>query len=317
MSTSVIYIPESTGGGTTTVGGNVMEFRLTLASATPVMTSQVLAATTLYMTPYIGNKISLYVDGVLEVVTTNEVALSLSGTAINTNYDIFAYSNAGNVALEYVAWSNNGLGTSTRATSLAYQSGMLVKSGDISKRYIGTIRTTDIAGQCQFSFGGTALTGTEAKLFVWNYYNSLEVACFVAASTTSWTYNNATSANYVYRAALNSNNFRVSFIVGLAERAISASYTALIQLSSGSGTPLIGVGLNSTSSAIGTGFIDPTGGAYHTTTASATAMPVIGFNCVTALEAASGGVTGLYYGSGYTASGGQPRVYGLVFMGRF
>ena len=148
--------------GVSGLRNDTQNFRLTLASNTPVMTSEVLAATTLYLTPYIGNRIALYNGTSWDVIESNEVNISLSTVAADTNYDVFAYNNSGTVTLELLAWTSSGAGTSARATALAYQEGVLVKSGTATRRYVGTIRGS-ASGQCQFSFGGLAPNGTEAK----------------------------------------------------------------------------------------------------------------------------------------------------------
>ena len=126
-----------TGGSNST-----QDFRLTLVSNTPVMTTEVLAATTLYLTPYVGNRIALYNGSTWDVLESEEVSLSLTDLAADTNYDVFAYNNSGNLALETAVWSGSWAGVSTRATALVYQNGVLVKSGELTRRYLGTIRTS-------------------------------------------------------------------------------------------------------------------------------------------------------------------------------
>jgi len=53
--------------------------RLTLTSGTPVTTSDVTAATSVYYTPYVGNKISLYNGWEWIFHEFSELSLSLSG----------------------------------------------------------------------------------------------------------------------------------------------------------------------------------------------------------------------------------------------
>src|SRR5262245_56487598 len=63
--------------------------RLSLSSANPVPSSDVSAATTIYYTPYGGNRISLYnTSGYWETGAFTERSLSLSGLAANTNFDV-------------------------------------------------------------------------------------------------------------------------------------------------------------------------------------------------------------------------------------
>jgi len=94
----------SSGGGS----NSTADGRLTLTSGTPVTTSDVTAATTIYYTPYVGNGIALF-DGssTWTVRTFSELSLSLSGFTANTNYDVFAYWTGSAVALEAESWGTN------------------------------------------------------------------------------------------------------------------------------------------------------------------------------------------------------------------
>jgi hypothetical protein len=126
---------------------SVQDFRLTLQSGVAIPTTDSLAATTLYLTPYKGNSIALYSGTAWNVRTSAEMSISLANYVANTNYDLFVYSNSGAPTLESCAWTNN----TTRATALALQDGVLSKSGATTRRYVGTIRTTSVTGQCEDS----------------------------------------------------------------------------------------------------------------------------------------------------------------------
>ena len=132
--------------------------RLTLASGVPLSFDDQTGKTTLYYTPYNGNVILLYVAGAWKFKTFAELSLSLSGYVADKNYDIWMYDNSGTPTLESTVWTND----TTRATALAYQDGILVKSGDPTRRYLGTIRITGTTGQCEDS---------NLRRFVWNMYN--------------------------------------------------------------------------------------------------------------------------------------------------
>ena len=134
------------------------EGRLTVNSGVPINTTNIGNATTIYFTPYIGNRISLFngVDWVLDTFT--EISIALGTLTADLSYDLFAYDSGGTVLFDSpLAWTNG----TTRATALAYQDGILVKNGDATRRYIGsfyTINTTETAD-------------TSTKRLVWNYYN--------------------------------------------------------------------------------------------------------------------------------------------------
>ena len=149
----------------------ISQGRLTLTSNTPVLSSSVTGATTLYYTPYIGSQISIWDGSKWSVRTFTERSLSLSGLAANTNYDVFIYDNAGTLTLEAVAWSNSSAGTSARASALSFLNGVRVKDSD-KRKYLGSFRTTATIGQTCFQYGATG--ATPARFFVFNEYNRVE-----------------------------------------------------------------------------------------------------------------------------------------------
>ena len=289
------------------VSGSTTEGRLTLTTGTPVITSPVTAATTLYFTPYKGNLISLYDGSKWNLYSFTELTLNISAYTANKNYDIWIYNNSGTITLDSTIWTND----TTRATALVYQNGVYVKSGDATRKYLGTIRITGTTGQCEFSFGGSPSSGgTEAKLFVQNYYNQVIYQAAVRDSTDSWNFNTAP-----YRAANNSSTMRVSFISGAPELRYSARYFGLYDFGVNS-TYGIGIGLNSTSanSAIVMSIL-PTSpaGEIFPITAEWEGAPAAGFNYVTALERA----TASFIFVGYGDNGDTVAQSGLIFRGSF
>ena len=116
----------------------------------------------LYWLPYTGNQIALYDGSEWGIVTFSAIAYDVTGLSTDTVYDVFAYNNSGTVSLELVAWaSKNPL-----STSLAQQDGVYIKSGEPTRRYLGTIWTdADLPG----------LTTGDGRNGIWNYYNRLPV----------------------------------------------------------------------------------------------------------------------------------------------
>lgn len=284
---------------------SIQDFRLTLVSDTPVMTSEVLAATTLYLTPYVGNKIALYNDTSWDVVESSQVSISLSTVAADTNYDVFAYNNSGTLTLELLAWTNSGAGTSTRATALAYQHGVLVKSGAPTRRYIGTIRGS-ASGQCQFSFGAVGTSNIEAKLYVWNYDNRVSVNTFVADSTSSWTISGG------FRAANSNSSFRTSFVVGVKEANVSAFYSAYTTGNSSIATRTT-LGFDTTTSPAANATISTVSYAqYETPMSTLSVTPAEGFHFISAIEQVSSSAATSY---GYSIA--NVIQTGLTFVGWF
>ncbi len=190
--------------GTGFVRNSVAEGRLTLTTATPVTTSDVTAATTLYFTPYHGDAIALY-DGTRWLMynfTELSIALGTCCNTANTNYDIFIYNNAGTLTLEATAWTND----TTRATALTTAvGGVHLKTGATTRRYLGTIRTV-AAGQ---------VDDRAQKRYVWNVQNPIPTRNF-SGPTSDW---QTTAAGWTAIAAA---VWKHEFVVGLAEQPIKA-----------------------------------------------------------------------------------------------
>jgi len=112
------------------------DLRLSLTSGTPVTTTDVTysAAQTLYATPYSGGLISLYDGSNWQQYFTSEISLALGTLTNAVGYDVFCYANSGVPTLEFTAWTNS----TTRATNLTRQNGILCKTGSLTRRYLGS-----------------------------------------------------------------------------------------------------------------------------------------------------------------------------------
>lgn len=228
--------------------------RLTLTTGVPVTPSDVTAATTLYWTPYGGNRVALYDGSAWAIYTFTERSIAVPATT-SQMYDVFVYNNAGTITLELAAWTND----TTRATALTTQDGVLVKTGALTRRYLGSFRTTGVSGQTEDS---------AAKRYVWNYYNRKKRLMRVVEATGWWTYTTA-----AYRQANNAATNQLEFVVGVAEDEVEA----LVQISvrnSGTGVNVaVGIGLNATNANNATTY---TG---HQNPAAASALPVSATYC--------------------------------------
>lgn len=157
-------------------------FRLTLETGVPLSTTDQTAKTTVYLTPdnlspWCG-LISTYESSAWVLRKRTEVSASLSGLTAGLPYDVFAYDNSSTFTLDLVAWTN----TTTRATALATQDSVYVKSGATSRLFVGTICIA-ATGQCEFS-----PLATTPKLFLSNMYNRRVVSIRVIDATNNWTY---------------------------------------------------------------------------------------------------------------------------------
>lgn len=200
--------------------------RLTLTTGVPVDTADVLAATKVYYTPYINDIAHLYADGAWRPYAFTQPELSLSGYTAGYNFDIFGYANAGTLALESLVWASD----TARATALARTNGVLTKSGDATRRYLGTIRTTGVTGQTERSM---------AKQFVWNYYNRVYTLLY-KGDTTLHTYTGG-----AWRVWNNNANLIIRILSGFAEDSIFLNLYHT-STNAASGRMFVGVGSDST-----------------------------------------------------------------------
>jgi hypothetical protein len=268
------------------------EGRLTIVTGVPVPTADVASSASVYFTPYIGSRIALYVENYgWRNYKFDELTLNISAVAADKNLDIWVYDNAGTLTLAMTEWSNDIL----RATALAYQDGVLVKSGAPAYRYLGTVRT--------FNAGVTRDTVTSR--FVWNYYNRVDRHLLVNDATDSWTYTVATT----WRALNTSANNRVTCVIGVDETIVK--FSVYVMGSNSNTNPIaVGIGLdvtnNNTAKVLRN--MGPTSAAVkYWLGADFCENPGIGYHFLQIVEY-SGGNTTTFYGDnnlpGVVAAGG-------------
>lgn len=271
--------------------------RLTLTTATPVLSGAVNAATTIYYTPYIGNSVPLWNGTAFSNTPFVEISQLLSDATKSpaaavaaSAYDLFVWYDAGTVRLSRgPVWTN--VTTRSAGTAIARVSGVLVNSIAITNgpgagygTYVGTIATD--AGGATVTFNPTPAAASGgptngAWVGLWNQYNHRVVTAYAQDSKASWTY--ATTA---WRSSDNSANNRVTFVAGGLEDYTVTEFTQYI-LNSGIATGYIGVGVNSTSAP---SFVAAAGGnsANDATVgqpaARANVAPALGVTFVQALE---------------------------------
>ncbi len=256
------------------------DFRLTLTSGTPVTTGDVTGAITIYCTPYKGNRIALYDGTRWNLRTSAEFSLALGTLTSGLPYDVFCYDNSGVPALEFLAWTSG----TVRATTLAYQDGVLSKTGALTRRYLGTFYTT-------------ATTTTEdsvANRYLWNYYNRIKRSMARKETTASWTYSTAT-----LRQANGSTSNQLNFVVGVAEDSVEASVGGLEVVSSGVlRTVASTIGLDSTTAAatgVLAGIVTVGTNQLSVTSAKFVGIPSVGVHYLAWLEGGAGADTQTWY----------------------
>lgn len=303
-----------TGGLASVVPGG----RLTLTSATPVTTTDVTSATTVYYTPHVHNGVQLY-DG--SGWTSHAIASELSQTtadttkspaavANNSNYDIFVWNDAGTLrATRGPAWtSDTGRGTGAGTTELERVSGRYVNkvsvtNGPAAQRglYVGTIR----------SDGSAQINDSLAKRHVWNAHNRMVRPMRVLETTDSWTYSTAT-----FRQANNSAANQLDMVIGLSEDAVGARVRALALNPTNAVSAYAGIGLDSTS-AQASGVLTAPSSMPITYGGAAIAewrgLPGLGRHYLAWLEAVTASGTTTWYGDSGTTSPAnvvQSGIYG-------
>lgn len=270
--------------------------RLTGTTGVPVTTADVTGVTTLYYTPYIHDKISLYDGTRWKKFTFSEVSLALTGLIKGVVYDIFGYDSSG-LTLEALAWKkvtatnsptagasktinlsdttglavgmevtvrdgsasevtnittvNSGVsivvdnlvngytlpdvyGYPTRATAVTRQDGVYVKSGDTTRRLLGSIRID------RATTGQTQDSATERLIA--NVTNRARKHMFCTDGTDSWSYNStirAANASVAYGVGRN------GFVSCLGD-ALAIAQNYAIAFVSGAGDAVGGVGLDTT-----------------------------------------------------------------------
>lgn len=195
------------------LSAEIYNARLTL-SLTENDSSANIESTSIYLHPYNGNAIALYDTAYDSWLTYNldtpkkfelkdQTNLPLKA---NTNYDIFL-SYFGDFRVTFIEWS----GTS----NLEFREGVCVLKNDISKRYLGCLRTTK-KGTTEVSYTAISTHGQRLKSFLWNYKNQttkqIKNILTVAYNTTTVnTWNRTSVENEILETE---NNCRLDFIVG-------------------------------------------------------------------------------------------------------
>lgn len=154
--------------------------------------------TTMYLVAINHSRVPVY-NTVAAAWEQLDIGDSINGSfaAIGSNkvFDIFLYSNSGTPTLEFVAWTN----TTTRATSLTTQDGILVKNGDPSRLYLGTAYR-DASG-CVDDLD---------RRWLWNQYNRVPRYMLDQFSGT-WNYSTA-----AFRVVNGATTPSLSFVLGIS-----------------------------------------------------------------------------------------------------
>lgn len=236
--------------------------RLTLTTATPVMTATVSGATTIYYTPYVGATVAFF-DGTnwnpticaeITNLTTASAVGNAGPAAVTTSsiYDLFVWLNGSACTLTRgPLWTNST--TRSAGTALVRQNGLWLNSvaitnGPAASRgtYVGTIASNG-SSQIDYIFGAAAGGGTAASLQLWNAYQRVSTGTNVTDNGAPYTLTSST-----IRQARGSAGNQIGFVIGLNEDVITATYNAGFAIVAVSGgVTKAGIGLDSTTAYLG------------------------------------------------------------------
>lgn len=318
---SILYVCTTTGTSSTAVWTAINassstpavpppQGRLTLTSATPVLASDVTAATAVYYTPSTGNLLPIYNGSSMIPTEFSELTLSLVAShAANAIYDVFVFSNSGVLTIATgPAWSTATAGSGARGsgastTQITRLKGLWVNAVSMTARngsttytvganlgtYVGSIYMDTNNGQvsCHVTFGQSR------KWAIWNAYNRKKIVLLAGDANSSWTY-----ATNTIRASNGSSANCLDIFSGLPEEEFKITFSQAVQGGATSAANQVitswqtGIGVNSTTTFSGQRNtqsirIDGSSVDYFGTLTGLAAhdvVPTIGYNRITSLE---------------------------------
>lgn len=283
----------ATGGSGSDAAPMTPQGRLTLTTATPVMTAEAAAQTTIYYTPYVGSVVPLYDGSAWTNTQFAELSIAMAGNAAwasGSVYDLYVYNDGGTIRLVTgAAWTN----TTTRSESLTRVNGIWTNAATMTGRY-GTASTVSIAanratyvGTFYASANGTTtwvLGGNDAAafLYLWNCYNRVQVKVAPDEGGSSWSITSSTLAS-----ANGATTNRVTLLRGLNEDPGFLEIVSYSTAPSSDTNGYISCGLDSTSATAADAILTvspalPTGGPHNTVYMG---LPGLGLHFLQALNA--------------------------------
>jgi hypothetical protein len=231
--------------------------RLTLASLTPVMGPTSCASapctnkTTIYYDCYVGCGVPIYNgSAVVPQQIPGEVsdALPNSGTGVVNANDVFdewwtvtgaichvtngsgggwSADTGGSITARGTGYTQlsrpSGIGFPVNANSLTHCYHGSTDLGPVSTlqaTYLGTFGTTASAGTVSYTFGSAASGGGAAFFGLWNYYNRINTTTSVTDTSAPY----STYTTHAYRQANGSSGNQITFVTGVAEDTVYATY---------------------------------------------------------------------------------------------
>jgi hypothetical protein len=288
--------------------------RLTLQSNTPVMTSDVVGASTVYYTPYVGNNIIGDAGGTPGNISFFQTTLGLSSSLTTGNiYDIFGfyYQNVFYLCTGPAWASATSRGTGAGTTEITQIQGIWFNTNAVSSclntvpgtcpcnlvarnsTYLGSVYMTG-NGQTSMQFKPTPATGgTSNVLGLYNAYNRVRISSRnIDSAHPSWTDSNPNWELLDTANSTSTHQNTISFLDGLQQSSVEAQAAINMNSSASTIAGYLGVALDSTAPTNPGGFIGlttqnqspygvPVSTFDHFT-------PVYGFHYIAAVEYATG-----------------------------
>lgn len=256
--------------------GAVPGGRLSLASGTPVPTTDLTGVTSVYYSPFNHDRINLWTGAAWQSYTFTEQTLALGTVTSGLPYDVFGYLSSGTLTLEKLAWTNG----TARATNVTIQDGRYCKSGDKTRLYLGSFYTS----------GTTTTEDSVAKRYLFNNYNRVSRKMKVVDTTNSWT-----STDASWHSWNSSTANRLQLMIGIDNEMLEIEFSGL-GLNSAGFSFGFGIGLDSTSANSADTFVAGGSTLIVAGRGSYKGYASVGFHYFQALEFASSSGTTTFYG---------------------
>ena len=275
---------------------------LTPTSGTAIITGDVVAATSIYYTPYVGNMVPIYDGSWLIPYFISELTLTLtSSQAANQIYDIFAFRDSGTTLIGTgPAWAtptagSGARGTGSGTTQISRINGLWTNAVSMTARngastysvganqgtYLGSLAIDATNGQASFYRSW----GQSRKWALSNAYNRVPIILQAGDNTPNWAY-----ATVGPRASNDNSANACTLFCGLAEEVAMVTFNQ--RMNAGAGPTFMGIGWNTIS------FVGFTGKDVSNdcvVQALYVPTPFLGINNAICLESSAASTT-TYYG---------------------
>lgn len=285
------------------IDNGICQGRLTLTSGVPVTTSDV-TSTSVYFTPYNGNRIALFDGTGWRKYQFTELTLALGTLTSGLPYDVFIYDNVGILTLESLAWTNG----TTRTAAIAYQDGVPSKTGALTRRLLGTF----------YTISTTQTTDSVLQRFLSNVNNQVQRSLSLQETNNTWNYSSTS-----YQQANASTANQVEAIISLPGPMVSLLLNGICSTSdkTSSYSTSVAIGEDSTTTPVSGSVIangltptnpsaSPQITAFTNMSSSMDRLPTIGYHKYCWLESGAGTGTTSWYG--YDGASPSLRRYGMV-----